>query len=423
MKNIIKVIISIILLFVSSQSAFANGKADLIVAKDGSGNYKTIQEAVNAAPLKSEKPFVIYIKNGIYNEKIFIEKNFITLIGEDRDSTRIIYSELRRNWIAEHPGNDWGAAVVNIANGVTNLSIINLTVYNNYGSTHSKEEKPNDHQFAIRGGGTKVVILNCNIKADGGDTLSLWNTVDGMYYHANCYFEGWVDYVCPRGWCYITDSKFYGHNLTASIWHDGSNNPDQKFVIRNSFFDGVKDFPLGRNHRDGQFYLLDCKFSSNMADKPIYLAQPASTYKWGERYFYFNCHRDGGDYNWFADNLNKAPGSPSSKEITAEWTFAGKWNPEKYISTFIPFAFQPSPVDGIKNVYEKKIKLTWQPVFKAASFNIYFGNKENPKFIKNVKMNEFNPGKLKNNTTYYWRADIVTDHDTITGQVWRFTTR
>ncbi|MCX6167748.1 MAG: pectinesterase family protein [Ignavibacteriales bacterium] len=331
MKSFVKIFLIIFLLFLTQSSCFTEVGVDLIVAKNGSGNYTTIQEAVNAAPLKSEKPFVIYIKDGVYNEKIFIEKNFITLIGEDRDSTIIIYAELRRNWIAEHPGNDWGSAVINIANGVTNLSIINLTVYNNYGSTHSMEEKPNDHQFAIRGGGTKVVILNCNVKADGGDTLSLWNTVDGMYYHANCYFEGWVDYVCPRGWCYITDSKFYGHNLTASIWHDGSNNPDQKFVIRNSTFDGVKDFPLGRNHRDGQFYLLDCKFSSNMADKPIYLAQPASSYKWGERYFYFNCHRDGGDYNWFANNLNKAPGSPSPKEITAEWTFAGKWNPEKNI--------------------------------------------------------------------------------------------
>jgi pectinesterase len=400
----------------------AAGRPDLVVAKDGTGNYTTIQEAVDAAPVNLEQPFIIFIKNGIYNEKIFIEKNFITLIGEDRDNACIIYSELRRNWVASHPGNDWGAAVINIANGVSDISIINLTVNNNYGSTHPDEEKPNDHQFAIRGGGTRVVLLNCIIKADGGDTLSLWNTEDGMYYHANCSFEGWVDYVCPRGWCYITDSKFYGRNLTASIWHDGSNNRDQKFVIRNSFFDGVKNFPLGRNHRDGQFYLLDCRFSSNMGDKPIYPAQPASTYKWGERYFYFNCHRDGGDYNWFADNLNKAPGSPSPEEITAEWTFAGKWNPEKNISSFVPFAFQPFPADYAKSVKFKKIIMAWQPAFKNVSYNIYFGNKENPEFIKNVKTNEFNAGRLKRGATYYWRVDIVSDRDTIPGQVWQFTT-
>jgi pectinesterase len=298
---------------------------NFIVAKDGSGNFITIQDALNAIPDSLGKRFTIYIKKGIYNEKIYIEKSFITLIGEGKDSTEVVFAELRSNW-KKNNETDYGSAVVNIKDGITDLTLINLTVYNNYGSLYGN----NDHQFAIRGGGNKIIIFNCNIIADGGDTLSLWNTADGMYYHKNCYFEGFVDYVCPRGFCLIEDSKFYGHNLTASIWHDGSNNKEQKFVIMNSYFDGVPGFPLGRFHRDAQFFLINCRFSKNMADRQIYFKQsdPPRVLQWGEnRIYYYNCHGEEKDYQWHADNLNTAFGSPDVSNINARWVFNNLWDP------------------------------------------------------------------------------------------------
>jgi pectinesterase len=299
---------------------------DFVVAKDGSGNFTAIQDAINAVPANPERRYVIFIKRGVYEEKIFIEKNLITLIGEDRDSTKIVFAELRKNWLKDHL-DDYGSAVINIKEGVTDLSLVNLTVYNNYGSLYNDH----DHQFAIRGGGTRVILLNCSIIADGGDTLSLWNTADGMYYHKNCYFEGYVDFVCPRGFCLIEDSKFYGHNLSASIWHDGSKNKEQKFVIINSYFDGVPGFPLGRFHRDAQFFLINCRFSKNMADKPIYFAQsnPPRILQWGtDRIYFYNCHRDGKDYYWYSNNLSKAEGSPKPADINIARVFKGLWNPE-----------------------------------------------------------------------------------------------
>ncbi|NCQ19638.1 MAG: pectin esterase [Ignavibacteria bacterium CG22_combo_CG10-13_8_21_14_all_37_15] len=298
---------------------------DIIVAKDGSGNFISIQQAIDALPAKTEGRYVILIKNGIYHEKIFIEKSSIAFIGEDRESTMIVYAELRSNWKAMHQ-DDWGAAVVNIKEGTSDLIFQNLTVHNNYGSLYGR----NDHQFAIRGGGTRIILVDCNIIADGGDALSLWNKVDGMYYHKNCYFEGYVDYVCPRGWCYITDSKFYGHNKNASLWHDGSNDENQKFVICNSKFDGVPGFALGRFHRDAQFYLVDCTFSNNMADKAIYhkISDPPVRLRWGEkRIYFFNCHGDSIDYSWHEDNLDFAQSKFSPDGITPAWIFKGKWDP------------------------------------------------------------------------------------------------
>jgi pectinesterase len=308
---------------------------DYVVAKDGSGNFTVIQHALNAICTDDSKRHVILIKNGIYNEKLFIEKSNIALIGENRDSTKIIYAELRSNWKVNNP-NDYGAAVINIKDSTTDIILQNLIVFNNYGSLFNNT----DHQFTIKGGPgvTRVIIDNCKVISDGGDALSLWNTPDGMYYLNNCFFEGYVDYVCPRGYCFIENSSFYGHNKTASIWHDGSGREDNKFVIRNSFFDGIPGFPLGRHHRDAQFYLLDCRFSSNMADKNIYF-YPSKTpviLKWGEnRYYYLNCHGDSVDYPWYADNLYKAPGSPKSEQVTATWTFNGKWDPYKSLRELI----------------------------------------------------------------------------------------
>lgn len=157
-----------------------------------------------------------------------------------------------------------------------------------------------------------------------------------MYYHRNCYFEGYVDYVCPRGYCFIEESEFFGHNLTASIWHHGVKK-DHKFVIKNSKFDGVPGFPLGRHHRDAQFFLLDCTFSNNMADKDIFFApsNPPRVLEWDmDRNYFYNCHGSSIDYLWHADNLHEAEGSPKPSDITPQWTFNYLWDPVSILENF-----------------------------------------------------------------------------------------
>ncbi|KAL0308372.1 UNVERIFIED_CONTAM: putative pectinesterase/pectinesterase inhibitor 54 [Sesamum radiatum] len=61
-------------------------KANAVVAKDGSGNFKTVSEAIGAA---TGSRFVIYVKAGTYNEKINTNKDGITLIGDGKYSTVI----------------------------------------------------------------------------------------------------------------------------------------------------------------------------------------------------------------------------------------------------------------------------------------------------------------------------------------------
>src|SRR5262249_46371614 len=71
-------------------------KADLVVAADGSGQYRTIQEAINAVPqdTSAAKRCVIFVKAGTYRELVYVqrEKRFVSLVGEDPARTIVTYN-------------------------------------------------------------------------------------------------------------------------------------------------------------------------------------------------------------------------------------------------------------------------------------------------------------------------------------------
>ncbi len=310
------------MLFFNINIILADEHTDIIVDCFGNGDYKTITEAIDALPMYPYQRTIIFIRNGIYEEKLRIEQHYITLRGESRDSTIIRYNQLREDW---NKDKDYiGPAVINIFGD--DIVLDNLTIENS-------QPQIGPHAFAVYGNSTRTIIINCNVISKGGDTVSLWNYKHGMYYHANCNFEGAVDFVCPRGWCFVRDSRFYEIKETAALWHAGNYNQDQKFVIRNSYFDGVAGFNLGRHHYEAQFYLLDCRFSANMADKPIFKVMNTdssknSPYYGGNRKYYYNCHKEGTQYEWYKDNLHEAVGGPKPEDVTPDWTFDGKWNPE-----------------------------------------------------------------------------------------------
>lgn len=332
--------LAILLLLALGQSKVVAQK--IIVSQDGKGNFKSIQAAINSLTDSASAPRVIFIKNGTYREKIYLEKHNVTLQGESADKTIITAAIARDIWRCMH-NDDWGVATLNVdANDIT---LTNLTIINDFGFratqeivvpcamdtvTHQKKVGKSSHQMAMRTmNATRLKAINCHFTAFGGDTVSPWNVENGMFYFKDCVMEGGVDFYCPRGWAYAENCKFISNSGTAAIWHDGSRYKDSKTVLRNCSFEGFDGFNLGRYHRDAQFYLINCKFPSNMADKDIYLVATANTLQWGRRIYYYNCHRTGGDYSWFTDNLSTAEGSPAPKDITAGWVFGTRWQPEQ----------------------------------------------------------------------------------------------
>jgi pectinesterase len=342
----------------------------LIVSHDNSGQFATITQALESLPMYCYERVVIYIKSGVYNEKIKIDRDYVSLVGENRETTRIEYSQLREAW--NHNPDAIGPAVVNIF--ADDVIIKNLTIENT-------QPEIGPHAFAIYGTGTRTILLNCHVLSKGGDTVSLWNYKTGMYYHHNCYFQGAVDFVCPRGWCYISNSTFYELKNTAAIWHAAPTNPNQKFVLQNCNFESADSFYLARHHYDAQFYFLNCIFPAFMRNKAIeHVSYPESPeknrpYLYGDRYYFYNCSRNGGNYPWFSNNLNQWPKGVTSDSITVEWTFDRQWNPVD--ST----PLKPQAIEQINNslviTFNELVMATRETIIKSRSgktFKYYKGN-------------------------------------------------
>lgn len=175
----------------------------------------------------------------------------------------------------------------------------------------------------------KVIIDRPN-----NDALALWAKGGGMYYHADLYLRSLgVDFLCPRGWCYATRCRFEGDGH-AIIWHDGRGDKHQKLVIKDSWFDAKRPTPLGRYHHDSQFFLMNCRLSSQILDQNIsyaYTDKVLDPCPWGQRAYYYNCHREGGDSGWLKNNIEKSEEKPDFHGVTALWTFNNKWDPENRI--------------------------------------------------------------------------------------------
>jgi len=389
---------------------YAAERANFIVAQDGSGDFVTIQQAIEAVPRNNNALKIILIKNGVYREKLMIRTSFIALVGEDRDRTRIEFFQ-PYSFDSTYAN---GRAVINIfANDVT---LANLTAENT-------QPEVNIHGFTVHGDScTRIIIINCNLLSNGGDTLALWNRETGMYYHNTLYLKGAVDFLCPRGWCYAENLEFFCTRKTTPLWHDGSHNPDQKLVVKNATFDGATEFRLARNHLDGAFYLLNCTFSEKMLDQPFYRPESSpAPYKWGRRDYFHNCVRPVGNFEWHQDNLHTAPNAPKPAEITPAWTFAGVWNPEATLPSVLPMAFLPKP-DNNETRVALAPELIWVAGRNANAHKVYFGASLPLPLAEEVTEPYYRPNQLEPDTIYYWRVDEVTEKGVVEGKVWQFRT-
>lgn len=331
---------------------------DLIVAPDGSGDFRSIHAAVQLIPRGNRERKIILVKNGVYTEQVRVDAASVTLRGESRTGTRLEFAHAH----ADTPtGGD--RAVLTLSATAHDFVLENVTVENT-------QSQVGVHAFAIFGLADRTVLLDSDVHSRGNDTISLWRSRadhhatagatlpdgttrvwrdSGRYYHARLHVRGSVDFVCPRGWCFMRDSTLVQVNpqATAVLWHDGAHNPDKKFVLLNCAFDGPPDWFLARRHHDAQFFLIDCTFSAAMRDRAPYRviyplgggpptdadrkrnADYDRTNLHGDRAYFHHSRRIGGDYPWHRDNLTSAAGAPRPEEITPAWTFAHSWDPER----------------------------------------------------------------------------------------------
>ncbi|KAH9305519.1 hypothetical protein KI387_009923 [Taxus chinensis] len=196
-------------------------KPDVIVAVDGSGDYRSIQDAVNAAPIKSKVRFVIKVKAGVYEEYVQVSKNktMLMMVGDGMDSTIVTGS---KNVIDDTTIRTFGTATfAAVGNG---FIAKDMQFRNTAG--------PSKHQaVALRVSSDKSIFVGCKICAYQ-DTLYVYKQ---RQYFGDCWVSGTVDFIFGNAAvvlqkCSIV-ARLPGANQENTITAQGRTDPNQNTGI------------------------------------------------------------------------------------------------------------------------------------------------------------------------------------------------
>lgn len=163
----------------------------ITVAADGTGNYKTIQEAIDAIRAYSPEHITVNIKNGVYHEKVVVPAwvTNVSFIGESREGTIITYNDYSGKFMnADTVSNKRKFSTFNsytmYVHG-NDITMENLTIKNAAGRV--------GQAVALHVDGDRFVIKNCNLLGNQ-DTLLTANDSSRQYY-LNCFIEGTTDFI------------------------------------------------------------------------------------------------------------------------------------------------------------------------------------------------------------------------------------
>jgi pectinesterase len=234
---------------------------DYVVAKDGSGDFMTLEAAVQALPINRQKTTTVFIRKGIYREKIVIPPHcqHIKWIGESRDETVVAYDDAapKKNRLGE-PIGTYGSAGLFIYGD--DFRAENLTFQNLAG--------PVGQAVAVLVAADRVAFSNCRFLGFQ-DTLYTWGKASRQYYR-HCYIEGTVDFIFGSSTALFDSceirAKQSGGYLTAASTPQGNR---YGYVFRHCRLtadEGVTGVYLGRPWRPyARTVFIECEMGSHIA--------------------------------------------------------------------------------------------------------------------------------------------------------------
>ena len=156
---------------------------NVVVAQDGSGDYKTIQAAIDNSKSFPYQRVTIFVKNGIYKEKIKVHEwnTNISLIGESKENTIITYDDYF-NKIGLGRNSTFFTYTMLVE--ADDFVAKNLTIENSSGEV--------GQAVALSIFSNKVAIINCRIL---GNQDTLYASGKGKQYYKDCYIEGTTDFI------------------------------------------------------------------------------------------------------------------------------------------------------------------------------------------------------------------------------------
>ena len=258
----------------------------ITVAKDNSGDFNSIQQAVDSIPAGT--PETIYIKKGIYKERVEVRKNNISFVGESTDDTIITESYYARMIMPD--GSKRGTfRSYTFFVYADNFTASNLTFENAAGFGDGFGQA-----IAVYAEGDNIAFRNCKIlghqdtlftgplpmkeKQPGGFTGP---TIDGIrrvvhQLYEDCYIAGEIDFIFGSATAYFKNCTLFALNRNQKInayYTAPSTYEGQAFgyVFESCTFTGncpPKSVALSRPWRiHAKTVLLNCNYSDQIIDE------------------------------------------------------------------------------------------------------------------------------------------------------------
>ncbi|MES2772798.1 MAG: pectinesterase family protein [Bacteroidota bacterium] len=269
-----------------------------VVAGDGSGDFLTVQAAVDAVPAANEKRIIIYLKKGVYKERLVIPKTVsnVAFVGEDEQSTIITFDNY--NAKKDSLGNAFGTSgSSSVFVDGDNISFEHIAFENSSG--------PVGQAVAVNVTGNKVAFKNCRFLGFQ-DTLYTKGSASLQYYK-DCYIEGTVDFIFGAATALFENcelrSKGKGGYVTAASTTEGSR---FGYVFKKCKL--VSDSPtetffLGRPWRPfAKTVFIDCELGAHI--------KPEGWNNWSKL--------ENEQTTYYAEYHNSGPGADTSKR--AAWS-------------------------------------------------------------------------------------------------------
>jgi pectinesterase len=320
MNHFTSIVLFISILSLNINSVKAEDNVNIVVAQDGSGDFAAIQEAINFCKAFRNYRQVIYIKNGIYHEKLLIDSflTHITLIGESTDRT-IITNGDHANMEGFGTFNSYTIKVVGDF-----VTIENLTIENSAGKV--------GQAVALHVEGDGFIIRKCNLLGNQ-DTLYAAGKHSRQIY-SYCYIEGTTDFIFGAAIAVFDSCTI--HSKKNSYITAASTIQENKFgyVFRHCILTSdpdVIDVYLGRPWRDyARVVLINCEMGEHI--------KPEGWHNWDQPdrektafYAEYKSTEPGGDatqrVNWSHQLSNNA-----LKKYTIEniFRYNSKWIPNEH---------------------------------------------------------------------------------------------
>jgi pectinesterase len=315
--NSIASVLLAIILFTISNTNSAQDLYEMTVSADGSGDYKTIQQAIDACKSFPDKRITIHVKNGVYNEKVVVPScnNMLSIIGESTERTIITYGDF---FGKINRGRNSTFYTYTLLVEADDFYAENLTIENSAGSV--------GQAIALNVRGDRCAFRNCRILGNQ-DTLYT-DGLNSRQYFEGCFIEGTTDFIFGAATVLFKECIICSKNnsfITAASTPKGKNFGYVFLNCKLIATEGVQKVYLGRPWRDfANVVFIHCEMGSHIL--------PEGWSNWA------GTSRDKTAY--FAEFENTGPGAGTTQRV--QWSHqltkeeSAKYTLENILSPSLP---------------------------------------------------------------------------------------